>query len=358
MKFSSMKTIDIHALLRPHLRKLTPYSSARDEYTGKLGTFLDANENPLGSAAPGRHNRYPDPLARELKQSLRSILGVKEEQLFVGNGSDEAIDLLFRAFCEPGQDRVVLLPPTYGMYKVSAEINGVETVEYPLTEAFQIDLDKIRTDLLPKTKLIFVCSPNNPTGNCIHQASIEALLEWMAEDGLVVVDEAYVDFAPQQKLIPLLDKYPHLVLLRTFSKAWGMANLRLGMAIGHPDLIAALNKIKAPYNVNGMSQQLALEAIQQEDKKIEMVDLIVQERNNLARELNNISFVSRVYPSDANFLLVRVDHARQRYEELINKRIIVRDRSRVILCDECLRFTIGSPDENEELLQALQHMSK
>lgn len=352
-----MKALDIRALLRPHLRSLKPYSSARDEYTGKVGTFLDANENPLGSASGGQHNRYPDPLAREVKQLLSPILGVGEEQIFLGNGSDEAIDLLFRAFCEPNKDRVMLLPPTYGMYQVSAAINGVETVQYPLTESFQLDLNAIRTGLIANVKMVFVCSPNNPTGNCIKQESIEALLEWMAEDGLVIVDEAYVDFAPEQELIPLLEKYPHLVLLRTFSKAWGMANLRLGMAIGHPDLIQELNKIKPPYNVNGMSQQLALEALREENRKKEMVEIILREREKLAEALTNIAFVSQVFPSDANFLLVQVDHARQRYEELIASQIIVRDRSRVQLCEECLRFTIGSPEENQELLRALQQLN-
>lgn len=352
------KTLNIQALLRPHLQALKPYSSARDEYTGKVGIFLDANENPMGSATVNAYNRYPDPMAREVKAALGSLIGVTPEQLFVGNGSDEAIDLLFRAFCEPGKDRVILLPPTYGMYKVSAAINGVEIVEYPLNSDYQLDLAAIQQGLVARAKMVFVCSPNNPTGNCISRDSIIRLLEWMEEDGLVIVDEAYVDFAPEQDLVSLLDDYPHLVLLRTFSKAWGLAHLRLGMAIAHPDLIAVLNKIKPPYNVNGLSQTLALEALGRVGEKEQMVATILEERENLAKALEAIPFVEQVFPSDANFILIRVDHARRRYEQLIDKQIIVRDRSRVLLCEECLRITVGTAQENEQVLDALSQLSQ
>ncbi|MEZ4827043.1 MAG: histidinol-phosphate transaminase [Bacteroidia bacterium] len=345
---------DILSLIRPHLRNIQPYSSARDEYKGWEGIFLDANENALGSVPGGDFNRYPDPHQVAVKQKLAVIKRVSEDQIFLGNGSDEAIDLLFRAFCEPGEDEVLLLPPTYGMYQVSADINGIATTSVPLNRDFQIDWPRVKSAIGNHTKLIFLCSPNNPSGNLMDREDIEDILD--VAPGLVVVDEAYIDYMPEATLIPLLRHFPRLVVLQTFSKAWGMANLRLGMAFAHPEVIAILNKIKPPYNINGLTQEFASKALDDLHQKTEMVKETIRQRKLLKESLSKMKMVERVYPSDANFLLVKVRNADKVYHALLDKKIIVRNRSKVILCEGCLRITVGKAEENQMLLEALKEM--
>ncbi len=338
-------------LVRDNIRKMMPYSSARHEFTGDASVFLDANENPFGSPLASDYNRYPDPLQLQVKQKISSIKGVPVQNIFLGNGSDEAIDLLFRIFCEPGRDNVLLFAPTYGMYEVCAEMNNVAVKKIPLTEDFQLDLDKIESAIDPFTKLIFVCSPNNPTGNSIHREDIEVLLNNF--DGLVVIDEAYINFARQKTFIPELTEYPNLVILQTLSKAWGLAGLRLGMAFAGEPVINLLNKVKYPYNINTATQQLVLDALDQITTVNDWIQLIAEERENLAAALLRMPFVQKVYPSDANFILVQIDDARGKYAYLSGRGIIVRDRSNVQLCNNCLRITIGTPEENEKLINAL-----
>ncbi|UZR92860.1 histidinol-phosphate transaminase [Chondrinema litorale] len=346
-------TFNIESIVRPHILKLKPYSSARDEYTGKSGVFLDANENPFGSVSGEAFNRYPDPLQKAVKEKLAIIKEVKPEQIFLGNGSDEAIDLLFRAFCEPQKDKVLLLPPTYGMYKVSADINLVETLEIPLTTEYQLDTEKILSliEKENKVKLIFVCSPNNPTGNQINLAEIEKILNNFS--GLVVVDEAYIDFAPEKSMVHFLDKYPNLIVLQTFSKAWGMAALRIGMAYASKQIIDLLNKIKPPYNINQLTQEKVLEALDANELRKQKVEELITLRENLKNALLEMPLVEKVYPSDANFLLIKVPEATKIYDKLIKQLVIVRNRSSVILCDNCLRITVGTAEENTKLLKAL-----
>ncbi|MEO0897318.1 MAG: histidinol-phosphate transaminase [Bacteroidota bacterium] len=346
------KKINLTELVREHILNLKPYSSARDEYEGKVGIFLDANENPLGSVGGGHFNRYPDPLQREVKEKLASIKKVDPAQIFLGNGSDEAIDLLFRIFCEPRKDHVMLLPPTYGMYKVSADINLVSTVEIPLRDDFQLDTEEIVSSIMPGTKIIFICSPNNPTGNLMRKQSLELILQQAS--GLVVVDEAYIDFAEGESVLPLLKEYENLVVLQTFSKAWGLANLRLGMAFAHPDIIKLFNKVKPPYNVNGKTQELALGALGKEDQKKEMVQTILTQREVMEKELLELPMVEKTFPTHANFILVKVDKPNELYNILIDQQIIVRNRSRVTLCEGCLRITIGTEEENQSLIKALK----
>lgn len=346
---------EIEKLVRPHVLTLKPYSSARDEYKGKEGVFLDANENPFGSVSGGSYNRYPDPYQRELKSKIADLKGVKEEQIFIGNGSDEIIDLLYRSFCEPEVDSVMTFPPTFGMYEASAGINQVEVLNVPLTASYQLDLEGIKARLSDDVKIIFICSPNNPTANLIDRSLIEEVLE--ISTGLVVVDEAYGDFAPEASSLDLLEKYPRLLVLQTFSKAWGMANLRLGMGFAHPDVVAMLNKVKMPYNVNGLSQKMAVEALSRVELRDQMVEKLVEERDYLKAELEKQDLVEHIYPSDANFLLVKFDQADKRYKELIEKQVVVRNRSRVLLCDDCLRITVGTRKENEELLKSLSSLS-
>ncbi|GAB4427904.1 MAG: histidinol-phosphate transaminase [Bacteroidia bacterium] len=342
-------------MVRLHIRDLKPYSSARDEFSGEAEVYLDANENSLGSVGSGAFNRYPDPLQRAVKERLAALKGVEPGQIFLGNGSDEAIDLLYRAFCEPKRDHVLLLPPTYGMYQVCADLNQVKAIPVPLTADFQLPLGELVAALRPGTKMIFLCSPNNPTGNLLDKAQIRRLLE--KTQALVVVDEAYGDFAPEGSVLPLLAHFPHLVVLQTFSKAWGLAGLRLGMAFAHPDVIAVLNRIKPPYNVNLLTQQHALAALAEVEAKDQMVADILAGRAWLEAELAGVKLVRRVYPSDANFLLVQVDDAPRRYRELVQRGVIVRDRSRVTLCDQCLRITVGTATENTLLIGHLHALS-
>jgi len=345
---------DLKSLLRPHIAALKPYSSARDEYTGKEGIFLDANENPLGSITQDAFNRYPDPYQTALKAKLSQIKQVPADRIFLGNGSDEAIDLLFRAFCRPGIDNIIILPPTYGMYEVSAGINDTRVVKVPLSTDFQMEEEKVLQAVDEHTKIIFICSPNNPSGNKLKRASIYQILR--SFDGLLVVDEAYIDFSDEPSFSLELDQFPNLLVLQTLSKAWGLAALRLGMAFASPEIIAILNKIKPPYNVSGLTQQTVLQAMNHMDKLDGMVREILTQKESLAEELNKIPLVEKVYPSQANFLLVKVPQAQKVYQELIGRKIIVRDRSQVQRCDDCLRITVGSMDENKRMLQALKEV--
>ena len=339
-------------IIRPHIFDLTPYSSARDEYTGKIGVFLDANENPFGSVLPENHNRYPDPHQVLIKEKLAPLKGVTPRQTFLGNGSDEPIDLLIRASCPPGKDSILILPPTYGMYEVSASINDVKVIKVPLTPDYLIDTEAVMRAIEPDTKIVWVCSPNNPSGNLVQGDAIEYLLNNF--DGLVVVDEAYIDFATIPSWNQRLAEFPNLVVLQTFSKAWGLASLRLGMCFASEELIAILNKIKPPYNLSGPTQQYLLDALDHAEKKDAMVQDVLAERDQLHRALGELSEVVRIHPSDANFLLVEFKDAAATMKYLIDEKIIVRDRSKVTLCAGCLRISVGTSQENEVLVKALK----
>lgn len=345
------KKFDLKAIVRPHIEAIKPYSSARDEYTGKEGVFLDANENPNGSVSGGAYNRYPDPLQRRLKELLGDIKQVSDEQIFFGNGSDEAIDLLFRAFTVPSKDNIIIMPPTYGMYEVSASINDVAIKRVPLLTGFQLDVKGILNALDDNTKIIFICHPNNPTGNLMQQQDIVHILDQF--NGLVVVDEAYMDFAEAESTISLLSDYPNLVVLQTFSKAWGLAALRLGIAYADTPIISILNKIKPPYNISLHTQETAERALEMVSEKEAMVKKINEQRDRVKQALQALPIVKTIYPSDANFLLVQVDDAKSIYDYLLEKKIIVRDRSKVMLCEGCLRISIGTEEENGLLLNAL-----
>ncbi|SIO09024.1 histidinol-phosphate transaminase [Chitinophaga niabensis] len=343
---------DLNSLLRDNIKRLVPYSSARDEFKGEASVFLDANENSYGSPLATDYNRYPDPLQWKVKYRLADIKGVPPQNIFLGNGSDEAIDVLFRAFCRPGIDNVVLCPPTYGMYEVSANINDVTIRKATLTEDFQLDLPAIEAAIDDNTKLIFICSPNNPTANAINREDIEVVLNNF--HGIVVVDEAYINFSKQKTLIRELTEYPNLVILQTLSKAWGLAALRVGMAFAGEDIINVFNKVKPPYNINQASQELALEALNNIDQVNAWIRETVLERDKLEFALKALPFVEKVYPSDANFLLAKTTDAKGIYNHLIEKGIVVRDRSKVELCVGCLRITVGTPAENVELINTLQ----
>lgn len=347
-----MEMFDLNTLLRDNIKRLVPYSSARDEFKGEARIFIDANENSFGSPLPVSYNRYPDPMQWKLKYKLADIKGVPPQNIFLGNGSDEPIDILYRAFCRPGVDNVVLCPPTYGMYEVSANINDVIIRKVSLTPDFQLDLAGLQEAVDENTKLIFICSPNNPTGNSINRADIEILLNNF--DGIVVVDEAYINFARQKSFIQELTEYPNLVVMQTLSKAWGLAALRIGMAFASEDIINVFNKVKAPYNISQAAQELALQALDNVAQVNEWIREIVIERDLLSAAMEQLPLVKQVYPSDANFILVQTIDARGIYNYLTEKGIIVRDRSKVELCAGCLRITIGTPAENLELLDALK----
>ncbi|MBK5270787.1 MAG: histidinol-phosphate transaminase [Bacteroidia bacterium] len=342
----------LESLVRENIKKMTAYSSARHEFSGAANIFLDANENSFGSPLPSNYNRYPDPLQAAVKEKISQIKGVPSKNIFLGNGSDEAIDLLFRIFCEPGKDNIIIFPPTYGMYEVCAEMNDIEIKKIPLTENFQLDLEAIEKNIDTYTKLIFICSPNNPTGNSINRNDVEVLLNNF--EGLVVVDEAYINYAKQKTFIAELTEYPNLVVLQTLSKAWGLAGLRMGMAFAGAPIINYLNKVKYPYNINTASQQLALEALENIVTVNEWTKITVEQREWLNEELLKLSFTKTVYPSDANFILVKMEKAKNIYDYLSAKGIIVRDRSRVILCNDSLRITVGTPEENISLMNVLK----
>jgi histidinol-phosphate aminotransferase len=344
---------NLETLLRPHISKIKPYSSARDEYSGKVGVFLDANENPFGSLTGEDFNRYPDPYQQDIKEKLAPIKGIKPEQIFLGNGSDEAIDLLMRAFCIPGVDNVILLPPTYGMYEVSASINDIAIKRVNLTEDFQLQVPDILDKVDVHSKIIFICSPNNPSGNKMDREAIREILSRF--NGLVVVDEAYIDFSDEPSFTTELDKYPNLLVMQTFSKAWGLANLRIGMAFASREIIRILNLIKPPYNISGLTQQKVLQSLEMVNEMEKLVRNILVERTFLEEELDKLHFVLHIFPSQANFLLVRMNEARKVYEYLIHDMIIVRDRSKVVLCEDCLRISVGTREENEQLIQALKN---
>lgn len=324
----------LEKLIRPHLLNLKPYSSARDEYTGKEGVFLDANENPFGSVGTYDYNRYPDPYQQAVKSKLSQIKGVDTSQIFVGNGSDEAIDLLLRLFCTPKQDSIIIMPPTYGMYRVSAEINEVDIIEVPLSSNFEIRLEDVLIAAENNNaKLCFVCSPNNPTGNSLNREKVLRLIENFK--GIVVIDEAYIDFSSQESFTTELSKYPNLVVMQTLSKAWGLAGLRLGMAFASKEIIGFLNKIKPPYNISESTQRETLENLNLAEKTQEVVKEILKQRTLLAEQLLKLPLVEKVFDSDANFLLVKVPNPILIYNRLIEKSIIVRNRSNVLLCEGC-----------------------
>jgi histidinol-phosphate aminotransferase len=347
-----MRMFDLNKLLRENIRQLVPYSSARDDFKGEAQIFLDANENSLGSPLNRWYNRYPDPHQWKVKEALAKIKGVAPAHIFLGNGSDECIDLLYRAFCVPGKDNVIINPPTYGMYAVSADINDVEVRRAVLLGDFQLDLVHLERLVDERTKIIWICSPNNPTANSMNRQDIEVVLNNFP--GLVVIDEAYINFSRHRSFIQELTEYPNLVVLQTMSKAWGLAGLRLGMAFASEAIIDVYNKVKPPYNVNQATQELALAALGEVEQVNGMIRALVVMREELARDLSGLPLVHQVYPSDANFLLVRVADARGLYEYLLSAGIVVRDRSKVELCGGCLRITVGTEMENAELMEALR----
>jgi len=347
MEQTQGKKMDLDKLLRDNIRQLQPYSSARDEFKGEASVYLDANENPYN--AP--FNRYPDPLQWEVKEQISKVKNIPVGNIFLGNGSDEPIDLLFRAFCEPRLDNVVAIEPTYGMYKVCAAINDVEYRKVLLDENFQFSADEMLSATNLYTKIIWLCSPNNPTGNSLNRTEIVRLLNGF--EGIVVLDEAYIDFASESSFSEFLSQYPNLVILQTFSKAWGSAAIRLGMAFASTGIINVLNKIKYPYNINILTQKQALKAIQHADQVKEWVESLLIERTVLINALQKLPFIQHIYPTDANFVLVKVTNPNEIYQYLVSKSIIVRNRNTVTLCLGCLRITVGTPDENRILINEL-----
>lgn len=342
----------LQELVRPNIWALAPYSSARNEYSGKVAhVFLDANENPYNKP----FNRYPDPLQLDLKQEISKVKRVPVANIFLGNGSDEAIDLPYRIFCRPGKDNVVAIEPTYGMYKVCADTNDIEYRPVLLDENYQIQADRLLTACDENTKIIWLCSPNNPTGNNLIRDEIVKVLEHF--EGIVIVDEAYSDFSDEKTFRSELDKYPNLIVLNTLSKAWGCAAIRLGMAFAHEDIIALFNKVKYPYNVNLLTQQQAIEALHSRVEVEEWVRLLLLERSNMMKAFTLLPICEKVYPSDANFFLAKMIDAQTIYDYLVDKGIIVRNRTRIQLCHDCLRITIGTKSENIELLSALRQYS-
>ena len=349
-----MKQFNLHNILRDNIKRMMPYSSARDEFKDASADmiFIDANENPF----PNGLNRYPDPQQSLVKAELSKIKGVKVSNILLGNGSDEVLDLIFRAFCEPKQDQVIALPPTYGMYKVLANTNDVELMTISLLESFQPNVDEILKQQNPSSKLLFLCSPNNPTANSFEAEKVENLLN--SFNGIVVIDEAYIDFSTQESWVSRLEEFPNLIVTQTLSKAYGLAAIRLGICYASEEIIAVLNKIKPPYNVNQLTQEAALKALQNQDKVNSEIIQIISERNQLIFDLEEIDIIKEIFPSDANFLLVRVDDANLRYDQLINQGIVVRNRSNQVLCENCLRFTVGTGIENKRLIEVLESISK
>jgi histidinol-phosphate aminotransferase len=340
-------------LIRKNIKTLKPYSSARNEFTGKASVYLDANENAYGSPGSVQYNRYPDPLQWQLKFQLAKIKGVPAENIFIGNGSDEVIDLAFRIFCDPQKDNVIICPPTYGMYQVSANINDVEIRKVNLINDFNLDVESIMKATDGNTKLLFICSPNNPTGNNMKRTDMELLLNNFP--GIIIVDEAYINFSKQKTFIQELTEYPNLIVMQTLSKAWGLAALRLGICFASMDIIDIFNKVKPPYNINEASQHIAINALKETIIVNKWIKEVVQQKEDLANALIKLSFVKKVYPTDANFILVKVTDADALYLYLAENDIVVRNRNAEIQCENCLRITVGTPDENSNLLSTLKN---
>jgi histidinol-phosphate aminotransferase len=342
--------MEIKDLIRENIKSLEAYSSARDEFKAMSSefVFIDANENPFDTGL----NRYPDPQQTLVKEALSKLKGISEEQILLGNGSDEVLDLIFRVFCEPRVDNVIVLPPTYGMYEVLANTNAIELLKIPLVENFQPNVKEIIKGQDAKTKLLFLCSPNNPTANSFDANKIETLIKEF--NGIVVIDEAYIDFSIEDSWLCRLDEFPNLMVTQTLSKAYGLASIRLGICYASKEIISILNKIKPPYNVNQLTQDVALQSLFNQEKVKNEIAIIISERNQLIRDLQNVEIVEKVYPSDANFLLVQVDDATLRYKQLVKLGIIARNRTTQILCDNCLRFTVGTTDENKKLINTLK----
>lgn len=338
---------NLNNILRENIKRLKPYSSARDDFSGEANVWIDANENPFNTGV----NRYPDPHQRELKACLAQIKGVKPENVFIGNGSDEIIDLLYRVTCDPGKANAIVMPPTYGMYAVSAEINDVAINKVFLREDFSVDTEAVLASINDNTRLIFICSPNNPTGNLVPIDVIDKIASKF--DGLVVVDEAYIDFTSSESAVSLIDRYPNIFVMQTLSKAWGLAGARVGVGIGSKELLTVMDKVKAPYNVNILSQQVALNSLSDIDAFKTKVDIIIEQRDWLSEQLSKLDIVKKVYPSDANFLLVKFKYTQDVFKFLLDCGIVARDRSKEKWCDGCIRITLGTPDENELLVSAL-----
>lgn len=346
--------MNLQDLVRQNIRRLVPYSSARKEFAGSAEIFLDANENSFGSPLAANYNRYPDPLQTKIKEKIAALSNVKPGEIFIGNGSDEAIDLLFRIFCTPGADEAIVCPPTYGMYRVSADINDVRTKEVFLTRDFQLDVEEIKNQFTNQTKLLFICSPNNPTGNALRRESIIEIAESFS--GIVVVDEAYIHFSNEKSFIHELENLPNLVVLQTFSKAWGLAGLRVGLAFASQEIITLFNLVKPPYNVSQIAQEAILDALDRRAAVERTIAAIISEREKLVEKLQQFSFVRKIYPTDANFVLVKTADAERIYKFLLGEKIVVRNRTTVELCEGCLRITIGTPEENGTLIEALKKL--
>jgi histidinol-phosphate aminotransferase len=342
---------ELEKVVRPNIKTLKPYSSAKDEYTGEAKILLDANENSLGSPLTKWYNRYPDPYQQQLKDKLAFVKQIAANQIFIGNGSDECLDILYRTFCEPGKDNIIICPPTYPMYEVGANINDIEIQKAPLLSDYQLNVAHIEQLVNERTKIIWICSPNNPTGNSLDRIDIETILNHF--DGIVVVDEAYINFSKQKSFVQSLIDYPNLVVLQTLSKAWGLAGLRIGMCFASPEIIGFMNKVKAPYNINIVTQELAIQALEEVGQVNDMIQLLVDMRNALAEVIASMPHVVKVFPSDTNFLFVKIPHARKLYEYLLTLGIIVRDRSTLELCEDSLRITVGTEQENTALVDAM-----
>ena len=348
-------SFDLQNLVRENIKRLTPYSSARKEFTGAAQIFLDANENSFGSPLSVNYNRYPDPLQITIKEKIAEINNVKPSEIFVGNGSDEAIDLLFRIFCEPRRDNILICPPTYGMYEVSAEINDIKIKRINLTKDFQLDFAAIENAFDENTKLLFICSPNNPTGNSFAKSDISNLAKNFG--GIIVVDEAYIHFSGEDSMIAEINNLPNLVILQTFSKAWGLAGLRVGLAFANEEIVKLFNKVKPPYNISQIAQDAILKAFENKTQVKEMIAEIISEREKLIENLSNLEIVTKNFPTDANFVLVKTIDAEKIYRFLIDEKIVVRNRNNVELCEGCLRITVGTPFENDTLIKSLKKLT-
>tara|TARA_B110000967_G_C18886109_1_gene564077 strand:- start:378 stop:1415 length:1038 start_codon:yes stop_codon:yes gene_type:complete len=344
--------MNLDKLLRSTVKNMKPYSSARDEYKNLQAdmVFLDANENPFDTFL----NRYPDPQQTHLKEIISKQNNVSTDQILLGNGSDEVLDLVFRAFCEPNQDSILTLPPTYGMYEVLANLNAVENIQVPLSQEFQLEIDAIAAAIKPNTKLLFICSPNNPSGNTMNQSAIERLLNGFK--GLVIIDEAYIDFTNELSWTHALSTYPNLIVTQTLSKAYGLAGIRLGICYASKEIISVLNKIKPPYNINSLTQMAAIKALENREVVDTQIETLLKERNSLINAFKLVPFITKIYPSEANFILIKVDDANKRYDELIKNGVVVRNRSSQLHCDNCLRITVGTPYENTQLLTLLNSL--